>query len=118
MSKQKPPKKKVVVTTGKTDKNTGDKKKVATGSKAKVPRTAPRRSTTPEREALPFGRQNYLLMGLGALLIVIGLFLMSGGKMPSPDVWDESIIYGFRRTVLAPIVILAGLGVEVYAIFK
>jgi hypothetical protein len=42
---------------------------------------------------------------------------MSGGAMPSPDVWDESIIYSPMRIVVAPILILIGLGVEVYAIF-
>ena len=57
-------------------------------------------------------------MGIGLGLITLGLILMSGGGMPSPDVWDESIIYGFRRTVLAPFLILAGLIVEIFAIFK
>lgn len=57
-------------------------------------------------------------MGAGAGLVILGMILMLGGSMPSPDVWDDSIIYSFRRTVLAPIVILAGLGVEIYAIFK
>jgi hypothetical protein len=38
--------------------------------------------------------------------------------MPSPDVWDDNIIYSFRRVTLAPILILAGLAVEVVAIFK
>lgn len=68
--------------------------------------------------SLLFTRQSYILMGAGVALIAIGLLLMSGGKMPSPDVWDEDLIYGFRRTVLAPIAILAGLGLEIYAIFK
>ena len=57
-------------------------------------------------------------MGLGILLMLIGFVFMAGGSMPSPDVWDESIIYGFRRTVLAPILILGGLVVQIYAIFK
>ena len=57
-------------------------------------------------------------MSIGAGLIALGLVLMSGGHMPSPDVWEPERIYGFRRTVLAPLVILAGLGVEIYAIFK
>ena len=43
---------------------------------------------------------------------------MVGGAMPSPDVWDENLIYGFRRTVLAPFIILVGFVIEVYAIFK
>ena len=106
MSKSKPPKKKVVVTT--------EKKKVN-------PTTSRRRTTLPEssrKEELEFGRQNYLLMGAGALLIAIGLFLMAGGAMPSPDVWDDSIIYSTRRTLIAPMVILIGLVVEIFAIFK
>ncbi len=57
-----------------------------------------------------------MLLGVG--LIGLGMILMAGGHMPSPDVWDDSIIYSWRRTVLAPFVILAGLVVEIYAIFK
>lgn len=66
---------------------------------------------------LLFGRKNYMYLGAGMLLIFIGFLLMSGGQMPSPDVWDESIIYSFRRITLAPIVILAGLVVSGVSIF-
>lgn len=64
-----------------------------------------------------FGRKNYMIMIAGLLLIGLGMLLMSGGGMPSPEVWDESIIYSKRRTLLAPIVILSGLGLQIYAIF-
>jgi hypothetical protein len=67
---------------------------------------------------LVFGKRNYIFMGLGILLIIIGFVLMSGGHMPSPDVWDESLIYSPRRTVLAPFLILAGLVIEIIAIFR
>lgn len=79
-----------------------------------------RKPTTPERQRdeLVFGRQHYILMLAGAGVIALGLLLMAGGSMPSPDVWDEDIIYSTRRTLIAPIVILAGLSLEVYAIFK
>jgi len=70
------------------------------------------------KEPLIFGKQNYIWMGIGFGLIALGMLLMSGGAMPSPDVWDEDIIYSFRRTVLAPFLMLVGLVVEVYAIFK
>jgi len=65
-----------------------------------------------------FGRQTLIWVGAGILLMLIGMILMAGGSMPSPDVWDDSIIYSFRRITLAPIVILAGLGVVTYAILK
>lgn len=106
MSNQ-PNKKKRVVTTG---------NKREAGSKA-VPARSRATDNSNSRE-LTFSRDNYLWMGIGFVLVIIGMMLMSGGHMPSPDVWDEELIYSTRRTVLAPIVILAGLAVEVYAIFK
>lgn len=67
---------------------------------------------------LLFTRQNYMWMAIGCGLIALGLILMLGGGMKDPNVWDESVIYSARRTVLAPVVILAGLAMQVYAIFK
>jgi hypothetical protein len=43
---------------------------------------------------------------------------MIGGFNENPNEWDESGIYGFRRTVLAPAVIIAGLIVNAIALFK
>ena len=59
-----------------------------------------------------------MYIGIGCGLIALGWILMMGGKMQDPTVWDESVIYSARRTVLAPIIILAGLGMQIYAIFK
>jgi hypothetical protein len=66
---------------------------------------------------LLFGRNNYMWILAGVGLMALGFALMGGGSMPSPDVWDPEIIYSFRRTVLAPVVILAGLGFQFVAIF-
>ena len=57
----------------------------------------------------------FILGGVG--LIFLGFLLMSGGHMPSPDVWDESLIYSPVRITLAPFCILAGLVVCVFAVF-
>ena len=75
------------------------------------------RATEKIDNGLIYGKKQYKIMGIGIGLIVIGFFLMSGGSMPSSEVWDESIIYSPRRTVLAPLFILAGFGLQVYAIF-
>ncbi len=101
-------KKKVVVSTKK--ENT---RKVA-------PTTSRRRSTTSAiaKEELIFGRNNYVLMAIGAGLIFLGLILMMGGEMPDQNTWDPDIIYSKRITVLAPFTILAGLIVEIVAIFR
>lgn len=73
--------------------------------------------STETTEGFLFGRKNFMIMFIGLALIGLGMLLMSGGGMPSPDVWDEDIIYSTRRTLIAPIVILAGLGLQIYAIF-
>lgn len=110
MSKPNPPKRKIVVTT-----TPSKEKESAAQAKGRSTRVAPDK---PQTQQMVFSRENYYWMLLGAGLIALGMILMSGGHMPSPDVWDESIIYSWRRTVLAPFLILAGLVVEVYAIFK
>lgn len=115
------PKKKVkkVVTSKKAGKSGSTVKTVSTKSKKIKPTTS--RKTKVQRSepvAMLYKRENFLWMGAGAALVVLGMLLMLGGAMPSPDVWDDSVIYSFRRTVLAPFVIVLGLGVEIYAIFK
>lgn len=75
------------------------------------------KESTSTAEGFLFGRKNFTIMLIGLALIGLGMLLMSGGSMPSPDVWDEEIIYSTRRTLIAPIVILMGLGLQVYAIF-
>ena len=95
------------------------KKKVITTKKTSAASQRVRRSASQKQpQELIFKKENYIWMGAGAGLILLGMLLMMGGSMPSPDVWDDSLIYSFRRTVLAPFVILSGLVVEIYAIFK
>lgn len=98
-------KKKVVVTTS---------DKVLKPTKSNLTKTT--KST--DNPALSFGKKNYQMMLIGVGLIALGFLLMSGGHMPDNNTWDESLIYSTRRTLLAPIVILAGLVVEIFAIFK
>ncbi len=55
-----------------------------------------------------FDRQNYILMLIGLAIITIGFVLMYG----------KEDIYDFRKITLAPIVVLAGFALEIYAIMK
>lgn len=66
---------------------------------------------------LLFGRTNFLLMLAGVGVIALGFLLLAGGASADPNVYPEDVIYGFRRTVLAPIVCLIGFGIEIAAIF-
>lgn len=65
-----------------------------------------------------FEKQNYIWMGVGAVVIALGMMLMAGGKNESPDQFDYNVIYSTRRITIAPILILLGLMIEIYAIFK
>jgi len=65
-----------------------------------------------------FGKDNYIWMIAGVVLVAIGIVLMSGGKSTDPNVFRDNEVYSVRRITIAPIVILLGLAVEVYAIFK
>ena len=67
---------------------------------------------------MPMGKQNYILMAVGFAVIVLGFILMSGGGDNDPNVFDAEKLYSFRRITLAPILVLAGFGLEVYAIMK
>jgi hypothetical protein len=65
-----------------------------------------------------FNRDNYIWMLVGIIVIAIGMVLMSGGASKDPGVFDRDSVYSARRITIAPILILAGLVIEMYAIFK
>ena len=57
----------------------------------------------------------YLLIGL--LVMVSGYILMTVGGSEDPEVFNYAM-FDFRRMVAAPVVIIAGLVIEVVAIMK
>ncbi len=57
-------------------------------------------------------------MLIGAVAIALGMILMAGGKSDDPSVFNASEVYSARRITIAPLLILAGLVIEIYAIFK
>lgn len=63
-----------------------------------------------------FDKRNYMWFGIGLACIVLGFFLLSGGKSPDPHQFNYNEVYSFRRITLAPIVILLGFAIEAYAI--
>ncbi len=65
-----------------------------------------------------FFKENYRLMLIGLILVLLGLLLMIGGKSKDPNVFDTSEVYSFRRITIAPILILGGLALEIVGIFK
>jgi hypothetical protein len=64
-----------------------------------------------------FGKENYRLMLIGLVLIAVGFILMIGGGSKDPSQFNPEI-FSFRRITLAPILVLAGYVVEIFAIMK
>lgn len=64
-----------------------------------------------------FGKENYMWMLIGIGCIFLGFILMSGGGSKDPNVFNPDI-FSFRRITLAPIIVLIGFVVEIYAILK
>lgn len=65
----------------------------------------------------PLAKENYKLMLIGLLIIVVGFILMIGGGSDDPNVFDESI-FSFRRITVAPLMVLFGFIFQIYAIMK
>lgn len=65
-----------------------------------------------------FGKQNKLLMGVGAIIIILGMIVMAGGKSPDPKMFDYNQVYSKVRITVAPILIILGILIEVVAIFR
>jgi len=63
-----------------------------------------------------FGKQNYIILIAGLLVIALGFILMSGGNSDDPNVFNYEV-FNFRRIRLAPMVIFLGFGVCIYSIF-
>lgn len=74
--------------------------------------------STKQNQDFLFDKSNYMWMLTGIAFIIVGLLLMAGGKSPDPHKFNYDEIYSFRRITLAPIMILIGLGIEVFAIIK
>ena len=62
-----------------------------------------------------FGKKNYILMITGIVIMAIGYLCLIGGGSEDPNVFNDAI-FSTRRMVVAPILIIAGLVIEVFAI--
>jgi hypothetical protein len=65
-----------------------------------------------------FGKENYKWMLVGLIVIAAGFILMVGGKSSDPNVFLEKEVYSVRRITIAPLLIIAGLLIEIFAIMR
>src|SRR4051795_11599851 len=82
-----------------------------------APKTAVSRQAKQPLTSL-FTKENYKWMLIGAIVVAIGMFLMSGGRNENPNQFDTKLVYSTTRITIAPITILLGLIIEMYAIFR
>ena len=64
-----------------------------------------------------FGKENYRLLFIGLAFIVLGFILMIGGGSKDPKVFNPAI-FNFQHITLAPILLLTGYVIEIFAIMK
>ncbi len=76
--------------------------------KAPVKKAAEKVAVKAENVSFAFGKENYILMAVGLLVIVIGFMLMAG----------KEDIYNTTKLTVAPIVVILGFLIEVVAIMR
>lgn len=75
------------------------------------------KETETKKSDLAFGKENYILLLVGLAFIITGFILMTGGGSDDPNVFSKEI-FSFRRITLAPIVVITGFVIEIFAIMK
>jgi hypothetical protein len=74
-----------------------------------------------EKKTTPsiFNKDNYRWMLIGLVVLAVGMFLLSGGvSNKDPKIFDKDAVYSTTRITIAPLLILAGLVIEIFAIFR
>lgn len=70
-----------------------------------------------EKQTFIFSRRNYIFMIAGMVLMIIGYLLMIGGGSEDPAVFNPEI-FSAQRIVWAPLLVVIGLVIEIYAIMS
>ncbi len=65
-----------------------------------------------------FSKENYRWMLAGLVVMALGFFLMAGGKSADPTKFNDNEVYSTTRITIAPILIMAGFIIEIFAIMR
>jgi uncharacterized membrane protein len=65
-----------------------------------------------------FGKENYMWMLAGLVVIALGFILMAGGKSPDPKAFNADDVYSTRRITIAPFLVIVGFVLEIVGIMK
>jgi len=64
-----------------------------------------------------FGKDNFIWIGIAIIFIILGFALMSGGSSPDGISFNPEI-FSKQRIVVAPIIVMIGYLLMIYAILK
>jgi len=70
-----------------------------------------------DKRKFVFGKENFIILAISVVIIIIGFWLMSGGKTTEETGFDPSI-FSVRRINIAPIVTMTGFLLIIWAILK
>ena len=71
---------------------------------------------TNKNSKFAFTKNNYILLGVGVLFIIIGFLLMIGGGSDNPLDDTSEDIFSFRRITLSVIFCISGFIINIFAI--
>ncbi|MEO6252421.1 MAG: DUF3098 domain-containing protein [Ferruginibacter sp.] len=78
-----------------------------------------KRQVTTVTNATPlFGKENYMWMLIGLAVLALGFFLMAGGRSSDPNLFNKDEVYSTTRITIAPLLIIAGFVIEIFAIMR
>jgi uncharacterized membrane protein len=65
-----------------------------------------------------FGKENFVLIAISVVIIVVGFALMSGGGIPDDGVSFNPEIFSTQRIVVAPIITMLGFVLMIFGILR
>ncbi len=71
-----------------------------------------------KKTGFAFGKENYRILIIGVVIVVLGYLLMIGGGSDNPNQFHADEIFSTRRVTIAPITILVGFVVVLFGIMK
>lgn len=70
-----------------------------------------------EKESMPLGRKNYIVIASAVVVLIIGFLLLAGGGSDNPDQFNYEM-FSTRRLVVAPILLVIGYVLIGFGIMK
>lgn len=71
-----------------------------------------------DNSELAFSKENYIFLIIGLVINILGFILMIGGGTHDYNEFDKQSLFSTTRITIAPILIVAGYVVIMYAIMK